>query len=90
MKKKTKLLFCLAFIISVICYNIQNRQKSNNSSSTDFSLSEVEAMASCEVKRNGKVIFKCVGDEQADCQEKYKAVFAGTIEIECSGVYVEL
>lgn len=90
MKKNFKLLSVLVFIISVVSYSILNKQKSHNSVLTDFTLSGVEAMASCEVKRDGKIIFRCDGEEQADCQDKYKAMFVGTIEIECSGTYVEL
>ena len=88
--KKIFKLSILAFIISVASYSILSKQKSHENILTDITLSEVEAMASCEVKKNGEVIFRCDGEEEADCQDKYKAMFVGTIEIECSGTYVKL
>lgn len=90
MKKIFKSLSILIFLISVVSYVNFKQTKSHERVLTDITLSEVEAMASCEVIRNGKIIFRCVGEQQADCQDKYKALGIGTIEIACSGTYVEL
>lgn len=53
------------------------------------------ANASCEVKKGGKTVFKCIGDE-GNCKEELKntkfldLLFLGELSIECSGEKVAI
>lgn len=54
-----------------------------------LTLGEVKSLVSCEVMKNGEVIFRCDGEEN-NCREKYKSLFTDEITIKCSGTYKEV
>lgn len=88
MKNKTNKMLAVGIILFIA--TITATHLNNSVEPVQFTLDEIESLASCEVKRNNKVIFRCDGEKEDNCQEKYKSMFTGEISIECSGTYVEL
>ena len=85
--KKIKVYFLLTIIMLVAGYNVAKVKQIPMLS--DIALGEVEALSRCEIKKNGEIIFECRGNEETDCKEKYKAMFFGTLEVDCSGTFVK-
>lgn len=47
-------------------------------------INDVEAIAACEVSRNGKVVFQCDGEDET-CKGSYTKPIVGKVDLECSG-----
>lgn len=88
MNNKTKKSLALSMILLTAIITVANTE--NPIAPVQLTLDEVESIASCEVKKNNKIIFQCDGEEEKDCKDKYSSLFTGEISIECSGIYVEL
>ncbi len=88
MKNKTKKVLAAGIIL--LTATITATHIGNSVDHVRFTLGEIESLASCEVMKNGKVIFRCDGEEENNCRERYKSVFTGEIMIKCSGTYKEV
>lgn len=88
MKNKTRKVLAAGIILLIA--TITATHIGNSVDHVRLTLGEIETLASCEVKKNDKIIFQCNGDDEKDCKERYKSIITGEITIECSGTYVNL